>query len=108
MEKPESQHSTPLEDDAVYNSIADNIKFKAFMDWHKEIIAEEQTEANQRELKVVREFAEFAKVSPGSNLALMYLCFRAGMESGTKLGYDLARLEFGNGSPTDSQRGGNA
>ena len=107
MEKPENQHSTPLEDDEVYNSMADNIKFKAFMDW-QETVAEGQTEANQRELKVVQEFAEFAKVSPKSTYALMYLSFRAGMESGTKLGYDLARLEFGNGSPTDSQRGGNA
>ena len=67
-----------------------------------------EEEAKQRDLKAVHEFAEFAEVSPRSPLALMYLCFRAGMESGTKLGYDLARLEFGNGSPTDSQRGGNA
>ena len=108
MEKPENQHSTPLEDDEVYNSMADNIKFKAFMDWHKDIITGVEEEAKQRDLKAVQEFAEFAEVSPRSPLALMYLCFRAGMESGTKLGYDLARLEFGNGSPTDSQRGGNA
>lgn len=108
MEKPENQHSTPLEDDAVYNSIADNIKFKAFMDWHKDIITGVEEEAKQRDLKAVQEFAEFAEVSPRSPLALMYWGFRAGMESGTKLGYDLARLEFGNGSPTDSQRGGNA
>ena len=105
MEKPENQHSTPLGDDEVYNSIADNIKFKAFMDWQEELITEGQTEANQRELKAVREFAEFAGAAPKSTLAFMYLSFRAGMESGTKLGYDLARLEFGNGSPTDSGKG---